>query len=157
MPPQHTHQPFKTNYSMGIENAVDVNRLEPADLHMLRFNLFLATLAKHVQGLHKKDLEDAARARRNKQRLNEVVTIETHLGNVVATFWHKHPVAHAARSINEVDAIRLLRAHVDIAVRKLELRDDTLILRWVDYTEKQVQDRYKDHIPFMMRIMVSHA
>ncbi|KAF6818626.1 hypothetical protein CSOJ01_01791 [Colletotrichum sojae] len=152
-PPQYTYQPFKTDYHIVIENVVGGNRLEPAELHMVRFNLVLATLAKHVQGLHNKDLEDATWARRNKQRLPEVATIETHLYNVVATFWHKHPAAHAARSINEVDAIRLLRAHVDIAVRKLELFDDTLILRWVDYTEKQVQDRYKDHIPFMMRII----
>ncbi|KAF6787891.1 hypothetical protein CMUS01_16426 [Colletotrichum musicola] len=49
-PPQYTYQPFQTNHPIVIENAVGVNRLEPAELQVVRFNLVLATLAKHAQG-----------------------------------------------------------------------------------------------------------
>lgn len=124
---------------------------------MLRFNLVASTFAKHVQGLHKKDMEDIARARRNKKAMKKVVTLETHLVNVVATFWQSHAAAQAARDLNEVDAVRLLRAHVDIAVRKLEISDSTLILSWVDYIEKRVQAKYDGFIPHMMRIMVGRV
>ncbi|KAF6840078.1 hypothetical protein CPLU01_01393 [Colletotrichum plurivorum] len=156
-PPQYTYQPCQTNYPIVIENAVGVNRLEPAELQMVRFNLVLATLAKHVQGLHKKDLEDAARARRNKQRLPEVVAIETHLYNVVATFWHRHPAPRTPRAPSTKSTLSDSCVPTSIS-RSESLSPSTIPLSCVGLITPRSRSRtvrYKDHIPFMMRIMNS--
>ncbi|KAF9879001.1 hypothetical protein CkaCkLH20_03234 [Colletotrichum karsti] len=76
---------------------------------------------------------------------------EKNLLTEVTNFWFSHNSAQAFRATDEVEAFALLRAHVNIAIRRLNIESHEKLDQWLDTTEKDVQERSGRFVPNAMK------